>query len=253
MRAIILAAGVGQRLSSLGTEQGPKCLLEFGGCSLLERHVRILHGLGVREISVVVGYQSQRIDHALKELPMARRPLLLQNESFTEGSVISLHTAARQLKSGGPVILMDADVLYDWQLLARLVESPIANCLLLDRGYEPGDEPVKICLRANTLVEFRKRLAPDLRYDSCGESVGFFKFSAAIARRLAARVQAYVEAGRRDQPYEEPLRDVLLDRPQDFGFEDVTGMPWIEIDFPQDIERARGAILPRLREPWFLR
>lgn len=231
----------------------PKCLLRVGLHSLLARHVRILHGLGVRDITVVVGYESAQIEQALSELPLAQRPLLVSNPHYAEGSVLSLHAANRQMRLGGPVLLMDADVLYDWRLLGRLVASPVQNCFLLDRHYEPGAEPVKICLRAGSMVEFRKQLAPELRYDLSGESVGFFKFSPAAASRLAAYVQTYVDAGRRDEPYEEPLRDLLLDRPQDFGYEDVTGMPWIEIDFPEDVERARTTVLPRLRDPWFLR
>jgi choline kinase len=40
---------------------------------------------------------------------------------------------------------------------------------------------------------------------------------------------------------------VLLERPQAFGFEDVTGLPWIEIDFPEDAARATDEILPAIR------
>ena len=253
MRAIILAAGVGQRLSSLAGERKPKSLLSFGGRTLLERHIRILHALGVLDIAIVLGFEAHRIEETLTTLAMARRPLLLHNSAYTEGSVISLHTAAREMRLGGPVLLMDADVLYDWRMLARLIDSPYENCFLLDRAYQPGEEPVKLCVRAGRLIEFRKKLAPELRYDFSGESVGFFKFSGDMARRLAALIQTYVETGRRDLPYEEPLRDLLLTRPQDFAFEDVTDMPWLEIDFPADVERARLEILPRLKEPWFLR
>ena len=41
---------------------------------------------------------------------------------------------------------------------------------------------------------------------------------------------------------------LLARRGDEFGFEDVTGIPWIEIDFPEDVERARRSILPRLSE-----
>jgi len=34
---------------------------------------------------------------------------------------------------------MDADVLYDLHLIARLAGSPRANCLLADRDFEDGD------------------------------------------------------------------------------------------------------------------
>ena len=53
--------------------------------------------------------------------------------------------------------------------------------------------------------------------------------------------------GRRNEPYEETIRDVLLTSPRGtFAFEDITGIPWIEIDFAVDIERANTEILPRI-------
>jgi choline kinase len=53
--------------------------------------------------------------------------------------------------------------------------------------------------------------------------------------------------GRRHEPYEEAIRDVLLTSQRGtFSFEDITGMSWIEIDFPADIERASSEILPRM-------
>ena len=45
------------------------------------------------------------------------------------------------------------------------------------------------------------------------------------------------------------MREVLLDSPfGTFGYEDITGLPWTEIDFPEDVEKARELILPRLEE-----
>ena len=71
---------------------------------------------------------------------------------------------------------------------------------------------------------------------------------AEAARRVAATADSYVSAGRSDEPYEEVLRDVLLaDGDGMAGFEDVTGVPWIEIDFPEDVARAETEVLPQLR------
>ena len=67
-----------------------------------------------------------------------------------------------------------------------------------------------------------------------------------MAERLAMRTEAYVAAGRRDAPHEEAIRDLALEYPAEFHIEDVTGLPWIEIDFPEDVARARDEILPRL-------
>ena len=141
---------------------------------------------------------------------------------------------------------MDADVLYDRLMIEKLVNTNIKNCFLLDRDFEQGDEPVKLCVRENLLVEFRKKLAPDLTYDFAGESVGFFRFDRTFGERLAQATEEYVMNQKRDQPYEEVIRDLLLETPEQFSYEDVTGIPWIEIDFPEDILRAEKEILPKL-------
>ena len=165
------------------------------------------------------------------------------NPDFREGSVVSLWAGRAVLRHGGPVVLMDADVLYDDRLMARLVASTHADCLLLDRTIEPGDEPVKLCIQDGRIVDFHKR--PSLPHQWHGESVGFFRFSAQTAAELADRAEDYVRTGRRAMEYEEPIRDMILDHPGRFGFEDISGLPWTEIDFPEDIAKA-NLLLPEL-------
>jgi choline kinase len=59
-----------------------------------------------------------------------------------------------------------------------------------------------------------------------------------------------VDEGRGEEWYEEAIRDLVVECPSGtFGFEDVTDLPWIEIDFPEDVERAREEILPQLKDP----
>ena len=44
---------------------------------------------------------------------------------------------------------------------------------------------------------------------------------------------------------EESIRNVLISSPPNrFGFEDITGLQWIENDFAEDIARAKREILP---------
>jgi choline kinase len=95
-------------------------------------------------------------------------------------------------------------------------------------------------------VELRKRLDPGLQYDLIGESLGFFRFDERAARRLAAIVADHVDSSRAHLPHEEAVRDLLLERSQSFEICDLTGTPWIEIDFPADVERATHEILPQL-------
>jgi len=247
MHAIILAAGRGSRLAEHNPEGHPKCLMEFGGRSLLARHLDILYQLGIRQADLVVGYEADRIiDHVGT---LASRPDVAFhfNPRYELGSVLSLWAAEETLQAGVPVLVMDADVLYHPAILQRLTGTDIENCYLLDRNFVPGDEPVKIAVRNGAMVEFRKQLAPGLEYDVIGESVGFFRFGPDCALAIARECARFDTEGLGDAPHEEALRNVLLANPESFGFEDVSGLPWIEIDFPEDVLRAADEVLPAIK------
>jgi choline kinase len=247
MRAIILAAGRGLRLKQAEGREFPKCLLEFGGRTLLERHLEILARCGVEEIVLALGFRHELIERELDRLGVRPRPEIVVNADYELGSVLTVHAAARALTRGGDVLLMDADVLYHARILeALLADPPPVNRLLLDRDFEAGDEPVKLCIQNGVPIELRKRLAPGLEYDAIGESVGFFRFGEAAARRLAQLVAGYVSGGSSDQPHEEAVRDLIRERSHRFDVADVTGAPWIEIDFPNDVVRAELEVLPEL-------
>jgi choline kinase len=248
MHAIILAAGRGSRLEQHNPDSPPKCLLEIGGRSLLARHLDILYRLGIRQTDIVLGYQANRVIEYISTLASRPDVAFHFNPRFEEGSVLSLWAAQETLTSGQPVIVMDADVLYHPGILQRLVETKKENCYLLDRDFPPGDEPVKIAVRDGLMVEFRKQLASGLPYDLLGESVGFFRFGGACAASIAEECALFDTEGLDDAPHEEALRNVLLADPGSFGFEDVTGLPWIEIDFPEDVVRASNEILPAIRK-----
>jgi choline kinase len=219
-------------------------LLEFGGKTLLARHVEILRGAGITSITVIIGFAGETVRAALAELLDGPPVSVVVNPDFREGSVVSLFTGREVLRTGDPVILMDADVLYDRRLMARLLDSTVPNCLLLDREIEPGDEPVKLCVKQGRIVDFDKR--PSMPYEWHGESVGFFRFSAAAAAELADRTEQYVTSGGRAREHEEPIRDMIIASNSDrFGFEDISGLPWTEIDFPEDVVKAR-ALFPEL-------
>lgn len=232
-RALILAAGVGRRLG--GTHDGPKALLEFGGRSLVRRHVESLRAAGVERIAIVVGFEAERFRTHVATF--ADGIEFIDNPEFRRGSLLSLDRGRAVLESGDDVLLMDADVLHEEGMLARLLASPHRECFLVDREIEPGDEPVKLCIRDGTIVDFAKR--PDAPHEWHGESVGFFRFSGPVAAELAGRVAAMVAAGD-DGEYEEAIRRMVAADPARFGWEDVTGTAWTEIDFPEDVARANA-------------
>ncbi len=245
MKVVMLAAGIGARLGNTAGKHPPKVLLRFGGKSLLQFHIEILRRQGIGELVLGVGYHHQDIEREIAVLGAQDYVRTVFNAEYEEGNIVTLWVLREELCCGGPVLLMDADVLYEEGLIERLVNSRHQNCLLLDRAFEPGDEPVKACVRDGEIVEFRKWLSTE--FDFCGESVGFFKLSAEVAKKLIVQTELYLRQDRRHEPYEETIRDVLLTSSRGtFAFEDVTGLPWIEIDFAADIERANGEILPRI-------
>jgi choline kinase len=241
-RVLILAAGLGRRLAA---DAPPKVLLDFAGSSLLARHFRILSQFAFRDLTVVVGYRAEELCDEAAGLRGNLGVHLIKNPSFCHGSIVSLWQARAVLRSGATVILMDADVLYDHRLLAPLLHSAHENCFLLDRSIEPGEEPVKLCIDNGRIVDFHKR--PQIDHEWHGESVGFFRLSPEVAAELADRAEDYIGRGLLEVEYEEPIRDLLLARAgRRFGYEDISGLPWIEIDFPSDVVMARRTIAPEL-------
>ncbi|MGO4723618.1 phosphocholine cytidylyltransferase family protein [Inquilinus sp. 2KB_12] len=240
--AIILAAGVGRRLGT--AVDGPKILLQFGGRSLLERHIAALHANGVEDISITIGHEGDSIRHEIERLGLTSRIRFVENPRYREGSLVSLWAQRDLLSSGAPVVLMDGDVLYGAAMIGRLLAAAPENTLLVDREIEPGDEPVKICFRGDVIVDFRKK--PEHAHDWHGESVGFFRFSPDMARALGERTDWYVGQGITTVEYEEAIRDLILAEPGRFGVADISDLPWTEIDFDVDVTRARQEILPQL-------
>ncbi len=246
MKAIICAAGRGVRLGA----NSPKILLEFGGRTLLEWHALRLREAGVNDVVLVTGHLREQIARVLPEIG-ARHGLNMRelvNERFHEGSVLSLAAALPEIEgSREPILLMDADVLYPAEMLERLIRSTHPTALLLDREYSTkDDDPVLVPVKDGRPFEFRKKWTGAA--DFVGESIGFFKIG---PRRFADVDQrnagAQCRAGGCAIPTMTCLRAmVLADR---FGCEDVTGVPWTEIDFPEDVARARDEVLPQI-ERW---
>ncbi len=244
MKAIMLAAGVGARLGQ-GEDYIPKVLLQFGGQTLLQRHVELLRHAGVRELVIAVGHQAEMIDQAIEDLGVGDFVRTILNPYYKRGPITTLWSVRDEMTAGEPLILMDADVLYDHRMMPRLIDATAQNCFLMDQDVEPGDEPVKLCLRGDQLVDFHKQ--PTEAHDYYGEWIGFLKLSAEMAAQVPDATWPYFENEAESVLYEVAIRDLLLaDKTGAFGIEDVTGLPWIEIDFMEDVAKAEADVLPQL-------
>jgi choline kinase len=237
--AIILAAGVGKRL--LGTSGGkPKCLIEIVGRSLLARLLDALVGAGVEHAVVVTGFGDETVRAALRDDPPPLRVRCLTNPRYREGAILSLWTAREVLDRD--VLVMDADVLCTPLLIERLVRSRHPDCFLLDASQENTGEEQMLLVRDGRVLDIVRGGAPG--YELMGESIGFLKLSASSACLLRTLLERRVQAGdtgiEHEEVYPELLAQVAV------AFERVDGLPWIEIDFPDDVERAARDVLPQI-------
>ena len=243
MQAIILAAGIGKRISS--SHNIPKILLEFDGKTLLERHISNLHQLGTERIIICAGYQQELIHSELKKIGSSDVEIV-SNQEFHLGSTVSLLKTQPVVSKNEDTLLMDADVLYHPEIINKLTSSQHKNCLLIDREFDEGVEPVKVCIINQKIVEFRKKISPKVDYDIIGESVGFFKFSANGLKSIFQKCESFVADGKEHEPHEEVIRECIVHDSIKIEVEDISGLPWIEIDFPEDIVRATKTVLPQL-------
>jgi choline kinase len=234
-RAIILAAGYGSRMGAL-TADRPKALLEIDGWSLIDRQLDALHHCGIDAVTLVVGYQQQRLRDHLRD-----RVTFVENVRYREtNSLYSLWLARETLTRGA--LVMNADVVMAPELVERLVWAPAHDAVLVDDSARVlGEEEMKVRLRHGFVIDFSKQLAPS---DAHGENVGAVKFGAEGAARLVQHLDAQVASGKvqawapqayRALAQEWPLRAVS-----------TAGLPWTEIDFPEDLERARFEVVPAI-------
>lgn len=245
MEAILYVAGRGMRLGKY-IQSRNKVMLEFGGRSLLERHVMLLAQFRIPKLFVVTGHLREPMQAALAALSARYRMEIIEfhNADFTEGSALSMHASLPALQAAKDgVLLMDGDVLYDHRMLQALLESSHPTALLVDRGYSTADDdPVLVPMQNGKPFDFVKRWRG--KADSLGESVGFFKIGQADLPLLIAETRARASGVGRTESYDDILR--VLVKAGRFGAVDVTGIPWTEIDFPEDIQYAERVIMPAL-------
>lgn len=222
MKVAMLAAGVGHRLG-MGKDALPKALLRFDDQTLLKRHLDILAHFGLFDLTLVVGHRAAAIERELRAIGARDRVRTCFNPDYRTSSLLSLWTLREVLRADEPVLYMDADVLYDWRLLDCLLSSTHSDCILIDPDVELDLEAMEVRIRDGRIVAFDKGVTLK-QYDIRAEWIGFARFSAGTAERLAAAIERYVQAGRVHVVYEEPMRDLMLEE-HGFGFADATGLP----------------------------
>jgi choline kinase len=237
MRAVILAAGVGRRLQGAVTHQ-PKCLIEIGHATLLHHQLISLERCGITDITLVVGYQKDSVKRHAKELPLNFH--FIVNHQFAEtNTAYSLYLALNEVEDD--IIYLNADVLFHAGILHRLLKSPCKDAMAIIKKA-CSEEEVKVICQGHIIKQVGKQVAISECY---GEFVGIAKFSKDTIAILRGQLQELIKTDEGKNAYFEEALNMILDDTEICAV-DITDLPCIEIDFPQDLEIARSEIYPAI-------
>ena len=244
MKAIIVAAGPGSRLNPL-TNERPKCLLQVGGKTILERALEALRENGIKRIAVVRGYYSQLIDYP--------NITYYENPDYRANNILrSLFYAEQEMDDD--FIFSYSDIVYNREIVAQLMECKAEIAITTDvnwlqhyegRDLHPISEAELVKLENGQVVKIGKEVVrPD---EAHGEFIGLAKFTKSGAEAMRTAYHRIAEerptapfqhAASLKKAYMTDMIQELVDNGSLVQSSDIKG-GWMEIDTPQDLERAQ--------------
>ncbi len=247
MKAIIVAAGMGRRLSPY-TDDRPKCLVEVNGRSILQRQVDAYRAAGVDDIVIVRGYMKEKI-----AVDGAR---YFENTDFRNNNILSSLFYAEPAMDGG-FLFSYSDIVFRPEVVRQVIARDGDYALCIDRLWHEAyvgrvhhpveeGEVAKVEDGRVTLVG-KKTMPPE---EATGEFIGLARFSAAAAERMRARFhqrqkelpgKPYGRAPRFEVSYLTDLLNDLIDGGEVMRPVFIDG-GWREIDTVEDLERAKSVV-----------
>jgi len=236
---LVLAAGAGRRLRP-ETDSLPKALLPVdGNVTILDIALRNLAAVGLRDVTVVVGYAAGAIRDRVAALEAEHgvRLSLVDNDRAEDwNNAYSLWLAREHFAKGA--LLVNGDTVHpvavEQTLLAAAGQSGLV--LAMDDVKALADEEMKILLgpRGN-LLQITKLMDPALAH---GEYIGATLIGPAAAAPLAGALEA---TWRRDPSlyYEDGFQE-LAERGGAIAVAPIGDIEWVEVDNHDDLRRARA-------------
>ncbi len=243
MKAIILAAGASERLMPL-TKNIPKCLIKIGNKTILEHQLDAIDFSGISETVIVIGYLKEMIiDLIGKNYRGIHTIKYIENYDYaTTNTIYSLYMARDEFINND-FIYFNADVLFHKDIVKLIAKHKMKNVLAVE--YKKcGDEEVKFTTNSeNRIVKLGKYISTS---EAEGEFIGVAKFGKNVSHKFIEALTYYSLKGKKNLFFEKAVEDILgIDI---FYPLDISYIPNIEIDFPEDLKRARDQIYPKIVE-----
>ena len=174
-KALIIAAGLGSRLKK-HTENLPKCMLDFGGKTLLQRQLDAYKKCGIKDISLIRGYKKEKINY--------KGIKYFENIEYKNNNILNSIFYAEKIINGN-IIISYSDILFDSSVVERTLNSDHDISVVVDidwRGYYVGrkDHPISeaenVIFNSNNEVEKIGKINTG-NEEVHGEFIGMIKLS----------------------------------------------------------------------------
>lgn len=230
--AIILAAGKGGRLAPL-TNEIPKCLLQIGKTTIIQFQIKKLEQVGINNIVIVTGYHEEKVRRTC-----GADFTYIYNKNFaTTNSLYSLHLAREYAGKG--CLVLNSDVIFHFDLIKKLLDSDFPDAIIVDFRENLGEEEMKVIASGSHLHKISKDISPP---QAQGENLGIVKLSSKGAGLLMKIAEREFKNGNKNLWVPQGIDRMLPRYP--FYVVPTNNLPWIEIDYVHDLERARKDIYP---------
>lgn len=230
MKAILMAAGYGGRISQFTNE--PKSLLKLNNETIIRHTVEMLLKNNI-SVTIIVGFKNKLIEKELEDLPVK----FYYNPFYkVTNSIASLWLAKEELETDEDIILGNADVYWEENLLYELLNSEKKITILGDRSRRLIGDYFFGC-KNNIIQKYGKELLPEER--TC-EYVGLAKVKASFLPTFKSQVQYLIEDGQYNLWWENALYTVSDKFP--IFVKDVENKFWAEVDYIEDYERLKEYI-----------
>jgi choline kinase len=194
MKAIILAAGRSRRLLPL-TKNKPKCLLEMGGLTLIDRLVLALKDNNINEVTVVVGFQAKLLKQHLTDKYKDISWNFVENREYRNTHpAYSLWLARNYLKDS--TIYFNADVLFDKEILKNIIKSPYSSITAIKKTKWDQEEVNIVTNNNSQIVEIGKHITLN---KSSGEFIGITKFGPNFIDHLLKSLNILIKNGQKNK------------------------------------------------------
>lgn len=236
MKAVILAAGKGSRIADVA-DGSPKSLLPLGDTTLLGHSLRHFASHGVTEIVIVTGYKRDRIAEYIRE-NWGGALEVVYNPHYDCTNVLYSFWLAMPYLGADDFLFLHADTVFSDEVIARVMAHPASAQMVFAVDNHPcEEEEMKVLKKGNLVVKVNKQMEPS----TCdGEFLGLARISGSQTAKLRRQAERLFEEGAMQSFFEMAVQRMIDEDALKVEICDVTGLPWREVDFPEDYKAARA-------------